>query len=145
MAEAVSFALPQADALIMAAAPADFRPAKAAAQKIKKGKAAPKIDLKPTVDILKSTISKRKKNSIIVGFALETNDGVKNAREKLKSKELDYVVLNNATEAGAGFGVDTNRVTIIDRSGKEEALELMSKSGVAEIILDRIEEALRER
>lgn len=145
MARAVGDALPKADALIMAAAPADFRPASAAGKKIKKGKTAPKIDLEPTVDILKSTIAKRKKNGVIVGFALETNDGVKNARDKLKSKDLDFVVLNDATEPGAGFGVDTNRVTIIDRSGKEDALKLMSKSDVAEAILDRIEDALRER
>ena len=145
MAQAVAAALPKADALIMAAAPADFRPAEVASQKIKKAKSAPRIELEPTVDILKSTISKRKKNSVIVGFALETSDGVKNARDKLKSKELDYVVLNDATEPGAGFGVDTNRVTIIGRDGTEEALELMSKSDVAEAILDRIEAALRER
>ena len=145
MARAVADELPNADVLIMAAAPADFRPAAKAAQKIKKGKSPPKIDLEPTQDILKSTIPRRKKNSLIVGFALETNDGAKNARQKLKSKELDFVVLNNATEPGAGFGVDTNRVTIIDRGGKEEALELMSKSDVAEIILDRVEAALGER
>ena len=145
MARAVGEALPRADALIMAAAPADFRPSSAAGQKIKKGKTAPEIELEPTIDILKSTIGKRKKNGVIVGFALETNDGVKNARDKLKSKDLDFVVLNDATEQGAGFGVDTNRVTIIDRSGKEEALQLMSKSDVAEAILDRIEGALRER
>lgn len=145
MARAVANELPNADVLIMAAAPADFRPAAKASQKIKKGKSAPKIELEPTQDILKSTIPKRKKNSLIVGFALETNDGAKNARQKLKSKELDFVVLNDATETGAGFGVDTNRVTIIDRGGKEEALELMSKSDVAEIILDRVEAALGER
>jgi phosphopantothenoylcysteine decarboxylase/phosphopantothenate--cysteine ligase len=145
MAKAVAEALPKADALIMAAAPADFRPAKSAGQKIKKGKSAPELELEPTVDILKSTIPHRKKNSVMVGFALETNDGVNSARAKLKAKQLDFIVLNDATEPGAGFGVDTNRVTIIDRAGNEEALALMSKSNVAEIILDRIEEALRER
>ncbi|HEX6627519.1 MAG TPA: bifunctional phosphopantothenoylcysteine decarboxylase/phosphopantothenate--cysteine ligase CoaBC [Gemmatimonadaceae bacterium] len=145
MARAVADELPSADVLIMAAAPADFRPAAKASQKIKKGKSAPKIELEPTEDILKSTIPRRKKNSLIVGFALETNDGAKNARQKLKSKELDFVVLNDATEPGAGFGVDTNRVTIIDRGGKEEELALMSKSDVAEIILDRVEAALSER
>ena len=145
MARAVADELPSADVLIMAAAPADFRPAAKASQKIKKLRTAPQIKLEPTVDILKSTIAKRKKSSVIVGFALETNDGAKNARQKLKSKELDFVVLNDATEPGAGFGVDTNRVTIIDRGGKEEALKLMSKSDVAEIILDRVEAALGER
>jgi len=145
MAKAVGEELPSADVLIMAAAPADFRPSERVDQKIKKGKTAQKIELAPTLDILKSTIPKRKKKSVIVGFALETSDGAKNAREKLESKQLDFVVLNNATEPGAGFGVDTNRVTIIDRSGKEQPLELMSKSAVAEIILDCVEAALGER
>ena len=147
MARAVSDELPDADALIMAAAPADFRPATMASQKIKKGKskAPPKIELEETIDILKSTIPRRKKQSVIVGFALETRDGAKHAREKLKAKDLDFVVLNDATEPGAGFGVDTNRVTIIDRNGKEEPLELMPKSDVAEVILDRLEAALSER
>ena len=145
MAKAIGEELPSADVLIMAAAPADFRPAEQVDQKIKKGKTAPQIALEPTLDILKSTIPKRKKKSVIVGFALETNDGAKNAREKLESKQLDFVVLNNATEPGAGFGVDTNRVTIIDRNGKEQPLELMPKSAVAEIILDCVEAALSER
>jgi len=145
MAKVVAEELPSADVLIMAAAPADFRPVQQVTEKIKKGKTAPKLALEPTLDILKSTIAKRKKKSVIVGFALETNDGAKNAREKLESKQLDFVVLNNATEPGAGFGVDTNRVTIIDREGKQQALELMPKSAVAEIILDCVEAALSER
>jgi phosphopantothenoylcysteine decarboxylase / phosphopantothenate---cysteine ligase len=82
---------------------------------------------------------------VIVGFALETGAGLANAREKLKSKELDLVVLNDATEPGAGFGVDTNRVTLIDRSGSEQELELMSKTDLAEVLLDRIEEELGGR
>ena len=86
---------PAADALGMAAAPAEFRPAETATTKIKKGRGAAKIDLEETEDILRSTISKRKKKSFIVGFALETNDGVNNAREKPKSKDLDVVVLND--------------------------------------------------
>ncbi|MEO8909388.1 MAG: bifunctional phosphopantothenoylcysteine decarboxylase/phosphopantothenate--cysteine ligase CoaBC [Gemmatimonadaceae bacterium] len=145
MAKAVAKALPSADVLVMAAAPADFRPATSATQKIKKGRAAPKIDLEQTEDILKSTISKRKKKSVMVGFALETNDGIANAREKLKAKSLDLVVLNNAAEPGAGFGVDTNRVTMIDRSGRTQEIPLMSKTDVAELLLDRIEEELSGR
>jgi phosphopantothenoylcysteine decarboxylase/phosphopantothenate--cysteine ligase len=129
----------------MAAAPADFRPAAPAPAKIKKGRRVPKIELEETEDILRSTISKRKKKSIVVGFALETTDGMKNARDKLKSKALDMVILNDATEAGAGFGVDTNRVTIIYRGGKEEALDLMSKTDLAEVLLDRVEEHLNGR
>jgi phosphopantothenoylcysteine decarboxylase/phosphopantothenate--cysteine ligase len=145
MSRCVADALPTTDVLIMAAAPADFRPSKEARQKIKKGKGAPKIELEQTEDILKSTISKRKKKSLIVGFALETSDGIANAREKLKAKDLDLVVLNDATEAGAGFGVDTNRVTVIGRNGKQEELELMSKTDLAEILLDRVEEELGGR
>jgi phosphopantothenoylcysteine decarboxylase/phosphopantothenate--cysteine ligase len=145
MSKSVAKALPSADVLVMAAAPADFRPAEKATTKIKKGKGGTKIDLEQTEDILKSTISKRKKRSLIVGFALETGDGLTNAREKLKSKDLDLVVLNDATEPGAGFGVDTNRVTLIDRGGTEEQLQLMSKIDLAEMLLDRIEEKLNGR
>jgi phosphopantothenoylcysteine decarboxylase/phosphopantothenate--cysteine ligase len=147
MAGLVGKALPTADVLIMAAAPSDFRPAAKAGEKIKKlrGRAAPKIDLEQTEDILKSTISKRKKKSLIVGFALETTDGIRNAREKLKAKDLDIVVLNDAKEPGAGFSVDTNRVTVITRDGKQEDLELMSKVDLAEILLDRVEKELNGR
>jgi phosphopantothenoylcysteine decarboxylase/phosphopantothenate--cysteine ligase len=145
MSSAVAKMLPVADVLVMAAAPADFRPAAPAPAKIKKGRRVPKIELEETEDILRSTISKRKKKSIVVGFALETTDGMKNARDKLKSKALDMVILNDATEAGAGFGVDTNRVTIIYSGGKEEALDLMSKTDLAEVLLDRVEEHLNGR
>ena len=145
MSRSVAAAVPGADVLIMAAAPADFRPATEASGKIKKGRTAPKIELEQTEDILKSTISKRRKKSVIVGFALETSDGISNAREKLKAKDLDLVVLNHANEPGAGFGVDTNRVTILTRNGKQEDLDLMSKAELAEIILDRIEVELNGR
>jgi len=145
MSEAVAEKLLAADVLIMAAAPADFRPASEAPQKIKKGRTATKIVLEPTEDILKSTIARRKKKSVIVGFALETTDGLQNAKAKLKSKELDFVILNNATEPGAGFGVDTNRVTVIARDGKPEELELMSKTDLAEVLLDRVDRELNGR
>ena len=145
MAESVGEKLPATDVLIMAAAPADFRPASEAGEKIQKGRAAPSIEMEPTEDILLSTMSKRKKNSVIVGFALETGDGVRNAKEKLKSKNLDIVVLNDAKEPGAGFGVDTNRVTVIARNGKQEDLQLMSKADLADVLLDRVEEELRGR
>ena len=147
MVRAVSEKLLAADVLIMAAAPADFRPTSEAPEKIKKlrGQGGKKIVLEPTEDILKTTISRRKKKSVIVGFALETSDGIRNAKEKLKSKQLDLVVLNDAKEPGAGFGVDTNRVTLIARNGKEEELALMSKTDLAEILLDRVESALNGR
>ena len=147
MSRSVAQNLPAADVLIMAAAPADFRPASEASEKIKKGGKGglPKIVLEPTEDILQSTIPKRKKKSVIIGFALETFDGAKNAKEKLKAKNLDLVILNDAKEPGAGFGVDTNRVTVITRDGKEEQLELMSKTDLAEILLDRVERELSGR
>jgi phosphopantothenoylcysteine decarboxylase/phosphopantothenate--cysteine ligase len=145
MSRSVAQKLPSADVLIMAAAPADFRPTTEAPEKLKKGRTVPKIVLEPTEDILKSTIAKRKKKSLIVGFALETTDGIRNAKEKLKSKDLDLVVLNDAKEPGAGFGVDTNRVTVITRDGKQEELDLMSKTDLAEILLDRLEQELNGR
>ena len=140
MARAVGKLVPKADVLIMAAAPADYRPSKVAPSKIKKGKGAPKLDLEETTDILRSTIGKRKKGAIVVGFALETDDVIANGKAKLRDKSLDLIVVNDATEAGAGFGVDTNRVTLIGRDGKAEALPLLSKFDVADAILDRVEQ-----
>jgi len=145
MADAVGSRLPQTDVLVMAAAPADFRPAARATSKIKKDKAPDSISLASTPDILASTKSARSPGSIIVGFALETDDVSAHARAKLASKELDFIVVNDATEPGAGFGVDTNRVTIISRDGSEERLPLMSKPDVADAILDRVEVLLRGR
>ena len=92
-----------------------------------------------TPDILSATMARRRKNAIVVGFALETDDAVANGRKKLRDKSLDLIVVNNATEAGAGFGLDTNRVTLIDREGAEEVLPLLSKTEVADAILDRVE------
>jgi phosphopantothenoylcysteine decarboxylase/phosphopantothenate--cysteine ligase len=145
MAKAVGEALPAADVLFMAAAPADFRAPSAAPSKIKKFGAPQPLALEHAPDILQSTISKRRRGSIIVGFALETGNGVAHARGKLEEKQLDMVVMNDAMEPGAGFGVDTNRVTLIDRAGKEESLALMSKTELADILLDRVEEKLRGR
>jgi phosphopantothenoylcysteine decarboxylase/phosphopantothenate--cysteine ligase len=139
MSRAVEQLIPKADVLIMAAAPADFRPARVERSKIKKGKSTRVLELEHTTDILRATIAKRRKKAIIVGFALETDDVVANARKKLQEKLLDLIVVNDATETGAGFGVDTNRVTLIDRAGAEEILPLLSKAEVADAILDRVE------
>jgi len=139
MAEAVQSLVPTADVVIMAAAPADFRPASVASSKIKKGKGAPMLDMVPTTDILASSISRRRQQTVVVGFALETDDAIANGKAKLRSKALDLIVVNDATEPGAGFGHDTNRVTLIDRDGAEEVLPLLSKTEVADAILDRIE------
>ena len=139
MARAVAELMPSADVVIMAAAPSDFRPAQVATQKIKKGTAAPTLDLTHTPDILHSTIAHRRQDAIVVGFALETTNVLDGGRQKLRDKALDLIVVNDATEPGAGFGVDTNRVTLIARDGTEEVLSLMSKSDVADAILDRVE------
>lgn len=145
MADAVAHALPDADALIMAAAPADFRPAHVAEQKIKKTSSPESVELEPTRDILASTIGCRRKGAVAVGFALETENLLANARKKLESKELDLIVANSAGEEGAAFGADTNRVTLIARDGAVEELSLRPKSEVADAILDRVEAKLRER
>lgn len=139
MARVVVELAPDADVLIMAAAPSDFRPGTVADRKIKKGKEAPVVAFENTPDILRSTISRRRNGAIVVGFALETNDAVDNGRRKLNEKELDLVVVNDATEEGAGFGVDTNRVTLLFRDGGDEVLPLQAKTDVADAILDRVE------
>lgn len=140
MAAAVRESLASADVLIMAAAPADFRPATPAANKIKKRQAPEPIALAPTDDILQVTRAARRPGATIVGFALETRDAVANGWEKLRAKGLDMVVVNDATEAGAGFEVESNRVTILREGREPDALELMSKSAVADVILDRVTE-----
>ena len=145
MAATIERLLPQADVLVMAAAPADFRPTEPAKSKIKKTSAPPSLQLTSTPDILLSTKHARRPGAVIVGFALETDDALSSGRKKLAAKELDMIVVNDATEAGAGFGVDTNRVTLVARDGEEEHLPLMPKTEVAEAILDRVERMIRGR
>ena len=145
MADAVAAELADADALIMAAAPADFRAKTVASQKIKKRSAPDSIALAPATDILASTREARRKGMIVVGFALETDDVLDNARQKLEAKALDLIVVNDATEEGAGFGGDTNRVTLLAADGTGEALPLQSKDAVADAILDRVQGMLDGR
>jgi phosphopantothenoylcysteine decarboxylase/phosphopantothenate--cysteine ligase len=145
MADAVRAALRKADALVMAAAPADFGAAEPASKKIKKRDKPDAIDLAPTPDILTSTRDARRPGAVIVGFALETGDAVDGGREKLTAKDLDLVVVNDAEDPKAGFSVDTNRVTILHRDGRSEALGVMLKAELADSILDRVEALLRER
>ena len=149
MRDAVASALPGADALIMAAAPADYRPASAAIQKIKKPKdgSTPTrtIDLVETDDILASTIELRPPGCVVVGFALETENLLTNSEAKLKQKQLDLIVANDATEPGAGFGTPTNRVTLLGRDGSRDDFPLMSKAEVADVLLDRVETLLSGR
>jgi phosphopantothenoylcysteine decarboxylase/phosphopantothenate--cysteine ligase len=146
MRAVVEAELPASDVLVMAAAPADYRPADVSASKLKKTGAARSITLAENDDILASTRSARRDGAVVVGFALETDDVVANARRKLDAKGLDFIVLNDATEPGAGFGVDTNRVTIFSRGTEEpDRLPLMTKHEVADAILDRVEALLSGR
>jgi phosphopantothenoylcysteine decarboxylase/phosphopantothenate--cysteine ligase len=145
MAVAVEQALTAADVLIMAAAPADFRAAQPAPHKIKKAGAPSAIALAAAPDILLSTRGARRNGVVVVGFALETKDALASGREKLATKDLDLIVVNDATDPGAGFGVDTNRVTLIDREGTEQSLPLLAKADVADAILDRVEVILSGR
>lgn len=138
MAERVREAIGSADALIMAAAVADFQPAAPAAAKIKKQSGFSSIPLERTPDVLSDTRANRPGHLRVVGFALETDAHEANARKKLQEKGMDIVVLNDATAQGAGFEVGTNQVTIISADGASESLPLMSKHEVAEAILDRL-------
>jgi len=124
--------------LIMAAAVADFRPAVTAKQKIKKSAAETRLMIEPTQDILK-TVGREKRGQFIVGFALETEHQIANAVEKMKDKNCDLIILNDPLEPGAGFEVETNRVTIIDDKNKPKVLPLMKKQQVAEKILDAVQ------
>lgn len=145
MFDAVSQSMALADALIMAAAPADFSPAQVAPSKMKKAGAPDSIALTPTPDILLATQSRRRAECVVVGFALETGNALSEGRRKLVAKGLDFIVVNDATEPGAGFAVDTNRVTLLGPGDREEVLPLQSKRDVADVILDRVEGILRGR
>ncbi|MBI3566785.1 MAG: bifunctional phosphopantothenoylcysteine decarboxylase/phosphopantothenate--cysteine ligase CoaBC [Gemmatimonadetes bacterium] len=145
MAAAVRAALPTADALVMAAAPADFKPSSVAPGKLKKAHRPDAIALGDTVDILSTTRDARRPGMVVAGFALETDDVLAHAAAKLEAKGLDFIVVNDANEEGAGFGVDTNRVTILAPGRDALALPLLPKSEVADVILDHVEECLRGR
>jgi phosphopantothenoylcysteine decarboxylase/phosphopantothenate--cysteine ligase len=126
------------DIAILAAAVADFTPEIVSDQKIKRKGDELILKLKPTTDIA-ATLGKIKKDSqLLVGFALETTAGLDEARGKLERKNLDMIVLNSLTEAGAGFGFDTNRISIIDKNNNIDKFELKSKTEAAKDILDKI-------
>ena len=137
MEEAVLGRLKEASVVIMAAAVADYRPAKTGARKMKKTSAPRPLNLEPTPDILRS-ISRRRTSQLVVGFAAETDHLVENARSKLKAKGLDMVVANDVTRADSGFDVDTNRVTLVFQNGKQGELKPMSKQEVADRVLDEV-------
>ena len=140
MKEAVAKATAQTDALIMTAAVADYQPKSVAREKIKKEAAGAGLTLEliRTPDILTEV----KGNFLKVGFAAESEDVVANARQKLEKKQLDIIIANDITDASSGFGVDTNKVTLISRDGKVESLPLLTKIEVADRLLDRVVELL---
>ena len=127
----------EVDIAILSAAVADYRPKNVAQQKIKKTVASLEIELEPTKDILAS-LGAMKKHQFLVGFALETENELENAKGKLQRKNLDMIVLNSLQDKGAGFATDTNKITIIDSSFKEISFELKSKSAVAKDIINEI-------
>ena len=140
MQRALQGLVPNADALIMSAAPADYRPKRQAEKKRPRADGPLTVELEATPDILGTL--KRPTRIVVVGFALETGNGLAQARAKMQNKALDYVILNDALEPGAGFEVTTNRVTILGRNGTQVDLPLLPKRDVAERILDVVEEAL---
>jgi len=142
MALACKEAAAACEVVIMSAAVADYRPVVVAESKIKKKAAALHLDLEPTEDILAWMGAHKPKGQVLVGFALETDDAEANAQGKLERKRLDLIVLNSLKDVGAGFGYDTNMVTLIGRDTKPVALPLLSKADVARAILDRVEALL---
>jgi len=133
-----------ADCVVMAAAVGDYRPMDAARHKIKRGRGELTVRLAPNPDIL-AAISALPGRRTLVGFAAETRDLVANARRKLQAKGVHLMVANDITAPGAGFDVDTNVVTLIERTGSVERLEQMSKDAVAGVIFDRVQRLMRPR
>lgn len=125
------------DIAILSAAVADYKPKNIETQKIKKKDTSLVIELSPTKDILKS-LGVAKKKQFLVGFALETNDEVANAKKKIESKNLDVIILNSLKDKGAGFAGDTNKITIIDKDFNEKIFPLKSKTEVAKDIINEI-------
>lgn len=143
MLEAVQQEAAGADALIMAAAVADFRPKTMAKDKIKKEGGIPQIELEATEDILKTVSATGLARSgsrprVVAGFAAESQSLLENASVKLQSKNLDMIAANDISAEDAGFAVETNRITLLFKDGRKESLSLMSKSEVADIIIERI-------
>ncbi|MBN2388480.1 MAG: bifunctional phosphopantothenoylcysteine decarboxylase/phosphopantothenate--cysteine ligase CoaBC [Anaerolineales bacterium] len=127
-----------AAALLMAAAVADFRPKRAAPDKLKKGAGIPQLELQAAPDILAALAGSRSRPRCVVGFAAESRDLIANAASKLAAKKLDMIAANDITAPDAGFEADTNRVTLLYADGRQEALPLMSKSEVAETIVAKL-------
>lgn len=140
MYNACSENFPKADITIMAAAVADYTPIICEQSKIKKYKSDLTIKLKSTIDILSKLGEAKKDNQILVGFALETDNEIENAKKKLKKKNLDFIVLNSLKDKGAGFKYNTNKISIIDKSDNIKSFSLKSKQEVAIDIVDKLVE-----
>ena len=141
MFDALAARFDECDLLVMAAAVADFRPKEAADQKLKKGDGTPEIVLEPTPDILGALVPSRR-HQIVVGFAAETENVREHAVAKLEAKGLDLIVANDVSAADSGFEVDTNRAVLLDPDGGAEALPLLGKRDLADVILDRVADRL---
>lgn len=126
------------DALLMAAAVADFKVEKAAQQKIKRAEGVPQISLSANPDVLAEVGKLKERPKVLVGFAAESRDLLANAKQKLAAKNLDLIVANDISAKDAGFEVDTNRVILLDKSGHQEELPLMSKDEVAQVLIERM-------
>jgi phosphopantothenoylcysteine decarboxylase/phosphopantothenate--cysteine ligase len=147
MLEAVLREAADADALLMAAAAADFRPRRVAADKLKKRDGIPQVELEAAPDILRSVAvlrAEKQRPRCVAGFAAESRDLLENASEKLKAKHLDLIVANDISARDAGFGVDTNRVTLLFADGRQETLPLMNKAEVAHTIVERVAALLED-
>lgn len=142
MFDAATRVFATADIAVMSAAVADYTPATVAGEKIKKQADHLSLELVKTKDILKALGERKQEGQFVVGFALETNNESQNALEKLQSKNADMIVLNSLRDAGAGFGHDTNQVTVYDRTGHAAPLALASKQQIAEQIVELITEKL---
>ncbi|GMA61797.1 bifunctional phosphopantothenoylcysteine decarboxylase/phosphopantothenate--cysteine ligase CoaBC [Alicyclobacillus fastidiosus] len=142
MLRGVQEAMADADVLIAAAAPADYRPVQVFGHKWKKSDGLPELALEETPDILATVSRSRREGQTIVGFAAETRDALSFGRRKLESKGLDMIIVNDVSQPGAGFDVDTNQVVVISRTGDVDTLPMMAKSSVADRILTRVK-ALR--
>ena len=138
MLKACKSSFPASDIVIMAAAVADYTPSEVSPVKLKKKEKRISLELKKTTDILEELGKKKRKDQLLVGFALESGNGLKNAAEKLKQKNLDLIILNSLEDKGAGFEIATNKVTIIGKKGVLRRGELKDKSEVAADILDAI-------
>jgi len=144
MYERCSELMDQMDVAVFNAAVSDYTPASPYGKKVKRGDGAWSIELKPTRDIAAEMGKRKKEGQVLVGFALETDNEVEHARMKLEKKNLDLVVLNSMQDRGAGFGTDTNRVTMIDREGKIDHFELKPKTQVAMDLVQRVVKMLED-